>query len=221
MLNHSEDLGVEKGLQTNFITMDIETIQKNNKLIPYLICAYNGTDYIISFNNDQKELFSNFIKGLLTFIKNNKTITIYAHNFSNFDGVFLLKHLLEYGKVEPLLFNGKLITIKLTLNIEGYNGKFIIFKDSLLILPISLRNLALIYKVSEFKGIFPYKLSDINYNGIFPRFEYFKDITIDKYLNISQEFNNQIWNFKEEAIKYCELDCISLHQILTKFSVLI
>ena len=78
------------------------------------------------------------------------------------------------------------------MNIEGYNEKSIIFKDSFLLLPVSLRKLALIYKVNEFKGIFPFKLSDINYNGIFPRFEYFTDITINKYLTISQDFNNKI-----------------------------
>jgi hypothetical protein len=30
-----------------------------------------------------------------------------------------------------------------------------------------------------------------------------------------------IWDFKEEAIKYCSIDCISLFQILSKFNQLI
>jgi hypothetical protein len=33
--------------------------------------------------------------------------------------------------------------------------------------------------------------------------------------------NGKIWNFKEEAKLYCELDCISLYQVLTKFNTLI
>jgi len=37
-----------------FITMDIETINPSGKLIPYLICAYDGLDYITSFGKDQK-----------------------------------------------------------------------------------------------------------------------------------------------------------------------
>lgn len=48
MLKLSEDLGADKNLINNFITMDIETIINNNKLVPYLICAYNGKDYIES-----------------------------------------------------------------------------------------------------------------------------------------------------------------------------
>jgi hypothetical protein len=125
--------------------MDIETIKINNQLIPYFICAYNGVNYISSFNNNLNILFTNFIKGLLTFfVDNNKVLTVYAHNLAKFDGVFLLKHLIQFGNVEPLLFNGKLITIKLKFMVDAanelskFNGKTIIFKDSLLLLPVSL-----------------------------------------------------------------------------------
>src|ERR1700712_139109 len=226
MLKVIGDFAVDNSLNTEFITFDIETISKNNKLIPYLICAYNGTDYITSFGNNVHDLFSNFIKELLTFIKkDNKTITVYAHNFSSFDGVFLLKHLLPFGIVEPLLYNGKLITVKLKILIEEenselikYNGKTIIFKDSYLLLPVSLRNLALTYKCTESKGIFPFKLNDILYSGSFPRFEFFKNINISDYLNQSQLFTNKIWNFKDEAIKYCKLDCLILFEILTLYN---
>lgn len=232
MLKVLEDFGACNTLITDFITFDIETYKLNNKLIPYLICAYNGTGYITSFNDNVYKLFNNFIKDLLTFIKNdNKTITVYAHNFSSFDGVFLLNHLLPFGNVEPLLHNGKIISIKLTILIEGdsesynelskYNGKTIIFKDSFLLLPISLRKLALTYKCTQIKGIFPYKLYDIFYSGTFPKFEYFTDINIIDYTNLSQTFNNKIWNFKQESIKYCKLDCLILHEILTQFNQLI
>jgi hypothetical protein len=52
MLKPLEDLGTDKVLNNNFITMDIETIKVNNQLIPYLICAYNGKDYINSFGDN-------------------------------------------------------------------------------------------------------------------------------------------------------------------------
>ena len=29
--------------------MDIETIKSDNQLIPYLICGYNGSEYITSY----------------------------------------------------------------------------------------------------------------------------------------------------------------------------
>jgi hypothetical protein len=45
----------DKSLTTNFITMDIETIRLDSgKLSPYLICAYNGKDYITSYNDNPK-----------------------------------------------------------------------------------------------------------------------------------------------------------------------
>jgi hypothetical protein len=209
-------------LISNFVTMDIETIIQNNKIIPYLICAFNGQSYIESFSLNQQELFSNFIKGLLTFFSHKtKTLTVFAHNLSGFDGIFLLNHLIQYGTVEPLLYNGKLITIKLILNIDGYYGKTIIFKDSLFLLPISLRKLALIFKTTQVKGVFPYKLYNIFYNGIFPKFEYFTDLTLSNYISLYLEFKNKNWNFKDQAIKYCKLDCLILFEILTQFNELI
>src|SRR6266498_3834613 len=52
-------------------------------------------------------------------------------------------------------------------------------------------------------------------------FKYFSDITFYQYNAYKDSFNGKIWNFKKEAIKYCELDCVSLYQILTKFNILI
>lgn len=94
-------------LSNNFVTFDIETINVNDKLVPYAICASDGKLTIEAFGRNQKVLFKQFLDGLLKYIKGNKLI-VYAHNFSSFDGVFLLKYLLDYGKVEPLIHNGKI-----------------------------------------------------------------------------------------------------------------
>lgn len=47
---------VDKYLQEKFVTFDIETIRKDNKLIPYLICAYNGSQYIESYADSNYSL---------------------------------------------------------------------------------------------------------------------------------------------------------------------
>ena len=215
-------LNVDKYLQKYIITMDLETIKQNNKLIPYLICAYNGTDYITSYADstlNQKLLFSNFFKGLLTFFKKGGVLNVFAHNLSNFDGVFLLNHLMEYGKLEPLYFNGKLMSIKLKINIEGeYFGKTIVFKDSMLLLPVSLRKLCEVFNINSTKSYFPYGLTNIFYTGVFPKFEYWSDISQNIYNNLKSLFKNKMWNFQLEAIKYCKLDCASLHEILILFN---
>jgi len=213
-------------LNSEFITMDIETIKSvNNKLTPYLICAYNGTDYITSYANetlDQKALFASFINQLLTFFsKGNKTIVVYAHNFGTFDGIFLFKQLIEYGIVEPLYHNSKIISLKVNLNITGYKTKTIIFKDSYLMLPGSLRALCSSFNVKTIKTYFPFNLTDIFYTGVFPKFEYWTGITLTEFDTLAAEFMKNTWSFKEEAIKYCKIDCLSLHEILSKFNSLI
>jgi hypothetical protein len=105
-----KSLKVDSKQVNDFHTLDIETINENGKLIPYLICAYDGSNYITSYGKDQKALFTSFFEQLISNIKAGTTY-VYAHNLSGFDGIFLMKHLLEFGKVEPLLFNGKLISI--------------------------------------------------------------------------------------------------------------
>lgn len=123
---------------------------------PYSAKAiYNGNKYITSFGLNQKVLFTEFIKNLLTLFEFKKrTLIVYSHNLSNFDGVFLMKHLLQFGKVKPNNFHGRLISIKLTLTTKGHVGKTIIFKDSMLLLPKSLRQLCDSFNIDIFNYIF-------------------------------------------------------------------
>ena len=198
----------EKSLITNFVTMDIETIKLDNQLTPYLICAYNGVDYIQSYatsNLNQEELFKIFITKLVTLFK-GRILRVYAHNLSNFDGVFLLKHLIPFGEVKPLYYNGRLMSIKIKLTINGpYYGRTIIFKDSYLLLPYTLRNLCDAFNLNVVKGYFPFNLNDIFYSGLFPKFNFWSDITPQEYNNLKQQFKNKMWSFQLEAIKYCKL----------------
>jgi len=217
-------LSTDKTLVNNFVTMDIETVTIDSKITPYLICAYNGTSYITSYANeslDQASLFKGFVFDLLSFFeKDLNTLTVYAHNLSNFDGIFLVKHLLAFGKVEPLLHNGKLISIKLRLNIGG-KGKTIIFKDSYLLLKYSLRNLCEAFNVEIPKGYFPFNLTNIFYAGLMPPFDCWVGISADAYESLLKEFKGKTWNFEVEAIKYCKLDCKCLHEVLSTFNTLI
>jgi len=77
--------------------------------------------------------------------------------------------------VEPLLFNGRLISVKLKLNNKlangKYHGKTIIFKDSYLRLPLALRMLCKAFNIEIPKGYFPLLLNNIFYSGVIPKFE--------------------------------------------------
>ena len=147
------------------------------------------------------------------------SLKIFRSKFLSLSIPILSKGVDEF--VKPLIHNGKLISIKVRLNIEGYVGKTIIFKDSYLLLPQSLRNLCNAFNISVPKGYFPFKLIDIFYTGLIPRFEYWTGITLSEYLKFATKYVGKVWSFKDEAIKYCKLDCQTLHQILTIFNELI
>jgi hypothetical protein len=88
---------------------------------------------------------------------------------------------------------------------------------------MSLRKLAISFGVDVQKGIFPNRFinpDNLNYVGSVPAFKYFDGITQNEYILYCNNFIKN-WSFRDEAIKYCIQDCISLHQILIKFNQLI
>lgn len=217
-----------------FMTIDIETVNIDGVLKPYLISGYSNGKYINSYANDlskeaQKYMFTIFIEKLLSpEFKNVKYV--YAHNLSGFDGFFLLKHLFSYdkAKVEPLLFNGKIISIKFIVEDSKWtksNTRTIIFKDSYLMLPLGLRKLCKAFSIDNPKSYFPFLLNDIHYKGVVPKLEYWFGITKDEHDKIRANFNingmDTVWSFMDEAIKYCNIDCRCLFDILVKFNELV
>jgi hypothetical protein len=209
-----------------FATIDIETILVNNQNHPYLICGYSNGKYIHSYAKDLTSdslpnLFHDFISQLLeTF---NEVKYVYAHNFSGFDGILLLNYLIIYpnSKVKPVIFNGKLMSIEFVIE-----DKKIIFKDSLLLLPLSLRKLCSAFSIESKKSYFPFLFQDINYIGALPPITLWPGISTEMYTEILNNFSAKAktgvdWNFKSEAIKYCKLDCLCLYEILVKFNELI
>jgi hypothetical protein len=222
----------ESKLDNYFITMDIETILINNIHTPYLISFYNGEksesffiDNINSVTNakviNEKifQMFTNCFNKLIDYKQNNKNLVVYFHNFAKFDSYFILKYLVKLGKVKPIIKDGNIISINFKYKYKNKTVT-IVFKDSYLLLLASLRDLCKSFNVKTHKSIFPYLFNDINYNGEVPDFKYFSNITLSQYIIYFWSFIGKHWSFKDEAIKYCIIDCISLHEILTKFSIL-
>jgi hypothetical protein len=227
--------------QDKLITMDLETriitlSDGKNVHEPYLLSWFNGIttySYYITNYSDFKSLLINVFNDLLEY-KNSISCTrlsVYFHNFSKFDSFFLLKYIAELGDVDPIIHKDRLIVANFTYikcidlpkqeDIKKENILKISFKDSLLILPISLRKLCISFKVSTNKGIFPYLFKDINYIGKVPEYQYFTKLSLEEYNKYIESYKGKIWNFRKEAIKYCELDCKGLYQVLNKFNHLI
>lgn len=64
-------------------------------------------------------------------------------------------------------------------------------------------------------------MTNIFYKGVLPLIENWIGVSTSVYELLESEYSNKVWNFKEEAIKYCKLDCKCLHEVLTKFNELI
>ena len=208
-------------LSDKFMTMDIETRVINDKMIPYCISLYDGENlksfYYTSYYNE-KFMVQAAVEWLLR--RKYHQQRIYLHNFSKFDVTFLLNTLSTYGnKLKPVIRDGRFLNLKLTFD----NRYTLNFRDSLLLLPSSLDKLTKSFNVTK-KGIFPYNFVNkeginLDYIGDVPEYSYFNSdlISYPEYIEYSKEYNNN-WDLKQETIKYCEQDCISLYQVLDKFS---
>lgn len=151
-----------------FIVADTETLLINNVHTPYaagFLMVRPGekiSDLLIEtyFSEDNSLIFDSFedrstkvLHALVLRIESvvkkenygkskKRPMTIYFHNFSRFDGILLLKHLVCHHKsykLKPLMRNNKLYEIAV------YSGTKMLFRfrDSLNLLPSKLNKLAM------------------------------------------------------------------------------
>ncbi|KAI3664623.1 hypothetical protein L1987_89618 [Smallanthus sonchifolius] len=97
--------------------------------------------YIESFEERSKKVLFDLVNKIIALVKRDrKANTIYFHNFSRFDGVLILKHLVCHHdyKLKPLFRNNMLYELSV------YSGRKVLFRlrDSLNLLPGTLNNLA-------------------------------------------------------------------------------
>jgi DNA polymerase type B, organellar and viral len=211
-----------KYLTNKFITLDIETFVKDGILIPYCISIYDGKNinnfYLTDYENVDNMILT-ALKSIM--IRKYNGYNIYMHNMGKFDVIFLFKYLLKLGLVHPVIHNNRIIFIDFNF---GPNNKYQIkFKDSLLLLLNSLDKLCKSFSVENPKIMFPIFFvneNNLNYIGEVPDIKFFKNINLKNYKNYISS-HNSLWNLKNESIRYCNLDCISLYQIIFKFNQMI
>jgi len=165
-------------------------------------------------------MITHAIKDLL--VKKYDNHRIYIHNLANFDAFFLLKIIVKLGNCKPIIHNDKIISIKL-----NFGDHVIFFRDSNQLLIGSLAKLGQSFKVETLKSIFPYSFvneDNLDYIGGIPNINSFdNDVSRSEYLKYYENFNDddRLWNLRNETIKYCNIDCISLYQVISKFNILI
>jgi hypothetical protein len=205
-------------LQNKLITMDIETFIKDGIHIPYVISWYDGENnfsYYLRNYKSSEDMINHALTELM--IKKYDNYKVYIHNLARFDAIFLLKILANLGICKPIIHKDKIISIN--FKYKEYN---ITFKDSLQMLIVSLRDLGKSFNVDIQKSIFPYNFvneNNLDYIGPIPDFKYFDGISSIDYNCYIENYN--IWNMRDETVNYCSKDCISLYQVIIKFSELI
>ena len=111
---------------------------------------------------------------------------------AKFDIIFLLKYLVKIATINPVIHNGRIISLTID---QGKNNEYLLeFKDSYLILINNLRKLSETFKVENIKSIFPHFFVDKNnldYIGSVPNINYFDDkVTKEEYLEYYAQYNN-------------------------------
>jgi hypothetical protein len=144
-----------------------------------------------------------------------KNYSVYAHNLSKFDIIFLHKDIAKLNKdykISILKREDKYISINISNLLRSKNNIKISIKDSFNLLPSSLKDLSRQFNIENPKTIEPIFQGDINsvyYQG---------DIS---HYNKEVKIINDLKQWKIEIQNYCETDCIALYQILIKFRLLV
>jgi hypothetical protein len=213
----------------NIGSIDIETYNnENNEAIPYAIGFRNdlklNTYYINDFYNSD-DMILKCISNMLAI--ENHNMKFYAHNMSEFDGIFILKALMNTADKHDFKLKiysdneGKIISIDISKYFKNKKNIKISILDSCLILPFNLDKLGKVFKCATNKSIFPYKfINEMNilYEGKIPDFEYFNNIDFNDYCKYKNRFKDMDWMSKNETIKYLENDINLLFEILTYFN---
>jgi len=240
-----EKIKPHKTPNNKVITMDLETREINEKLDPVCVSIYDGkntkTFWIQDFSSSHAMLEAS-IKHIL--VRKYYGYKLYLHNFAYFDGVFLLKVLADMPNInltKILIRDGRILKLVVqfdkvkenkTKSGSDYKGSITIH-DSLLILPASLDKLSKVFKC-ESKGMFPLKFlnnpsTSLSFVGKVPNINYFYHpdpttqskaylLWVDKYNKYIQAYTKNNWDLKQELIKYCEQDVISLHMVILTFT---
>lgn len=209
------------------LTLDLETRVIKDLMIPLCMSIFDGKNaYSTTFNQDSWQ--NDMIAGLKVIMKRKyDTYKIYVHNFSYFDGIFMIDVLSMLGEVKPFMRDNQIL--KLVFKFKTDKGRYctLYFYDSMLLFHDSLDNLSKSFSIKNKKMYFPLMFLNkadfsIKYKGPVPEYKYFpkaftNGFSIYDYKKYCEIYKTKEWKLCEELIKYCEGDTIALYQILIKF----
>lgn len=238
-------LDLDKNLKIG--TFDFETyLDKNQNAIPYYIGCRTGDKKVFYKYSDYlnvDEMVLKFILDLMVIENHNRFY--YAHNLSDFDGMFVLKSLINTSKSHDLKIkvlsknDGTIISLEIKKILINKKIIKITLLDSLHLLPFSLRDLGKVFslKKNSFynetkniigKGNFPHDFIQklgidkaLEYKGLVPDIKYFDNLSEEDYIteivNRIKNEENGVWDCEKELLKYLNGDIDTLYSVMYTF----
>lgn len=201
------------------IVFDVETEASSALHKPILICCKRSTD-MAEFTFGGEQNLKNFCEWL--FCADHANFVVIAHNFSGFDGAFIMKFL-ENSFINPdVMVRGSKI---MSLTVKEWNIRCI---DFLLFAPMKLSKLP---KALEVRGVaktfFPHKFSspaNLSYVGPIVDAQFYSpdEMTTTDRNDFLQWYANAvntqiIFNFWDTLVEYCRNDVDILMQSVLKY----
>ena len=223
---HFELIEGKKPKHKELVFADIEcSIDDNRQFTPNLIC-YELESSDKPYGCEGRDCLKKFYVDFIALIKDvaaanelkpiQVELQVYFHNFRGFDGLFIIKQLLDMNlKVSKVLMTGQKI-----LYFECGQLKF---KDSMSFLNMPLEAFTKTFGITEVKkGYFPHAFNRVenqDYKGPIPPLAYYethcmntkKKQLIEKWHD-EQVVEGKTWNFKQELLEYCQSDVKLLKQ---------
>lgn len=214
----------QKSYNLDIMTLDVETyVDENNNMNIYCISFFDGKaakSYFLTDYNNINSLIADLLKNL--FSKKYSGKSIYIHNSSEFDMIFLYSSIINYKSAvsNPVIKDGKFINLEICFG--KYHLLKVYFRDSFLLLTSSLAKLSNTFNVTYSKDMFPHNFvtkNNLNYVGSVPEIKFFNSISDSEYNEYKARFTDNNWSLKSEAIKYCEMDCKALYEVIQNFAL--
>jgi hypothetical protein len=181
-INKYDDKKSDFFLNTKIMTFDLECYREyindtEYKLIVYACGFYDGRRtymYYITNYTSQEDMIKTCLFDMMA--KRYKGYTIYVHNLGGFDSIYLINEIPKHFKdIDIVNKDNQILSIKVKTNKDNFVD--IIFRDSLKLIPGSLRSLAKEFGSSTQKGFFPYsfvKSDNLDYIGNIPNMDYYE-----------------------------------------------
>lgn len=202
-------------------TGEAVTMSRNvSKHVPVAVSFMDViTKYTKTFHG--RDCLIDFLAEVTTY--NGGRCILYAHNSSGYDTRMIFDALSKMTKVDatPILRGAKFLEL---------TSKNLVFRDSMLHMPGSLRNLGKSFGLEEEKGFFPYLFCtieniDAGYVGVIPDRKHFdlpsscRDAATRTAFDewYSGWVGREDWDLKGELEKYLAQDVIVLSQVIERY----